>query len=178
MKAPTGPRLDGSTAIAYPETMMAPPRPPSAEPDKPKARAWGAVGAVARVLPVGWSLGLGVVLLVAHFAFHSTLLVRRFGVVINAVLLAQVIRGELRREPWTLQFAKRMAPPERWSSRAFVEGNRFLSRIWALIFVLSLLMAAFGRSAFVLFVLPNVLLGVALALGPSLARWYGRRLTQ
>lgn len=133
---------------------------------------------MAGAVPYAWSLAFGLVLVVAYFAFHSLLLVRRFGVVIDAVLLAQVVRGELRGEPWTLQFAKRMAPPERWSARAFVEGNRFLSRIWALIFVLSLLMAAFGQSALVLFVLPNVLLVVALVSGPSVARWYGRRLTR
>jgi hypothetical protein len=36
-------------------------------------------------------------------------------------------------------------------------------------------MAAFGTSSFVLFVLPNVLLVLALALGPSIAQRYGRR---
>jgi hypothetical protein len=127
-------------------------------------------------VPYAWSLGLGVVIVVAYFGFHSTLVLRHFGVVINAVLLAQVVRGELRGEPWTLQFAKRMAPSEAWDSRAFIEGNRFLSRVWALIFVLSLLMETFGQSVLVLFVLPNVLLVVALAVGPSLGRWYGRRL--
>jgi len=158
--------------------MTAPPRPASAEPEKPKPRGWGVLGTAAGAVPFAWSLGFGAVLVIAHFVFHSLLLVRRFGVVIDAVLLVQVIRGELRGEPWTLQFAKRMAPPERWTARAFVEGNRFLSRVWAVIFVLSLLMAAFGHSALVLFVLPNVLLVVALALGPSLARWYGRRVTR
>jgi len=87
------------------------------------------------------------------------------------------VRGELRGEPWTLQFAKRMSPPERWTARGFIEGNRFLSRIWAVIFVLSLLMAAFGQSALVLFVLPNIMLVVGLAFGPSVARWYSRRIT-
>jgi hypothetical protein len=157
--------------------MTAPSRPPSAEPEKPKPSAWSVLGVAAALAPYAWSLAFGAVVVAGYFTFHSTAIVRNFGVVINAVLLVQVVRGELRGEPWTLQFAKRMSPPERWSSRAFLEGNRFLSRIWALIFVLMLLMEAFGRSALVLFVLPNVLLVVALALGPSLARWYGRRLT-
>jgi hypothetical protein len=121
------------------------------------------------------SLVFGVLLAIAFFGFGNVFFLQHFGVVINTLLLAQVLSGELRRQPWTAQFAKRMYPPAQWDTRAFFEGNRFLSRLWGLVFVVSILMATFGTTPLVLFVLPTGLLVAALVLGPPLARWYGRR---
>jgi hypothetical protein len=121
------------------------------------------------------ALALGVLLAAAYVGFGNHFFLQHFGVVINGVLLGQVALGELRGTPWTEPFAKRMYPPEAVTTRAFVEGNRLLSRMWGIIFVADILMSALGTSAFVLYVLPNVLLVLALALGPSIAQRYGRR---
>ncbi len=125
-----------------------------------------------------WSLILSVLLAIAYFGFGSLFFLKHFGVVINGLLLGQVLSGELRAQPWTVQFSKRLYPPERWGTRAFFEANRFLSRLWGVIFGVSLLMAAIGRSALFLFILPNGLLVLALVLGPSLGHWYGARFLQ
>jgi hypothetical protein len=121
------------------------------------------------------SIGFGLLLAVGYFGFHNVFLLRHFGVVINGILLGQVVLGELRREPWTAQFAKRMYPPERWGTRAFFVGNRLLSRVWGAIFLADILMAAFGRTGLVLFILPNLLPMAALFLGPRLGHWYAVR---
>ncbi len=121
------------------------------------------------------SLVFSVLLAIVYFGFGNLFFLRHFGVVISGLLLGQVLYGELRGEPWTAQFAKRMFPPERWGTRAFFEGNRFLSRLWGVVFGVSILMAAFGTTPLFLFLLPNGLLVVALAFGPSLGRWYGAR---
>jgi hypothetical protein len=121
------------------------------------------------------SLALSMLLALGYFVFGNIFLLKHFGVVINGLLLGQVLYGELRGEPWTAQFSKRMYPPERWGTRAFFEGNRFLSRLWGLVFGVSLLMAAFGTSPLLLFILPNGLLVLALMSGPSLGHWYSVR---
>jgi hypothetical protein len=116
-----------------------------------------------------------VLLAVGYFGFGNVFFLRHFGVVINALLLVQVVWGEFRGTPWTMQFSKRMYPAERWGTRAFFEGNRLLSRIWGAVFVLDILMSALGTTPLVLFVLPNALPLVALVMGPRLGHWYGAR---
>jgi hypothetical protein len=121
---------------------------------------------------------LTLVLAVGYFGFGNVLVLRHFGAVIYGLLLGQVLFGERRGEPWTAQFSKRMFPPERWRTRAFFEGNRLLSRVWGSIFIVDILMAAFGTTPLVLFVLPNVLLVAAVLIGPSLGHWYGLKFAQ
>jgi hypothetical protein len=96
-------------------------------------------------------------------------------VAINALLLSQVVYGELRGTPWTEKFSRRLFTPQQTKTRGFFIGNRLLSRAWGAIFLLDILMAAFGTTALFQFILPNGLPIVALLEGPRLAQWYGRR---
>jgi len=95
--------------------------------------------------------------------------------VIYSVLLVQVLYGELRGEPFTAQYSKQMISSDRWATRGFFEMNCFLSRLWGVIFVTSILMAAFGTSRLMLLVLPNVLVVLALVFGPSICHSYASR---
>jgi hypothetical protein len=113
---------------------------------------------------------------VAYLRFESVFFLRHFGVVINGLLLGQVLHGEIRGEPWTSQFSKRLFPIETWRTQVFMETNRFISRVWAVVFASAIVMTAFGTTSLVLFVLPNVLALVAFLASPSVGRWYGRRL--
>jgi hypothetical protein len=121
------------------------------------------------------SLAFGVGLTIGYFGFGNTYFLHHFGMVINTLLLVQVVYGELRGTPWTAQFAKRMYSPEQYKTRAFFLGNRLLSRMWGVIFVLDVLMSALGTTALFQFILPNVLLIVALVAGPFIGAWYGKK---
>jgi hypothetical protein len=68
-----------------------------------------------------------------------------------------------------------MYPPEVSGTRAFFEGNRFLSRAWGVIFVVAILMSTAGTTPLVLLVLPNALVIVVLVFGPEIDHWYGSR---
>jgi hypothetical protein len=47
--------------------------------------------------------------------------------------------------------------------------------MWGVIFVLDVLMSALGTTALFQFILPNVLLIVALVAGPFIGAWYGKK---
>jgi len=121
------------------------------------------------------SLGFGVLLAIAYFGFGNVFFLQHFGVVIYSLLLLQVVYGEARGEPFTLQYAKKMVSPDVAASRTFLDANRFLSRLWGVIFAAALLMSAFGASPFVLWILPNALVILALVFGPEIGRWYATR---
>jgi hypothetical protein len=61
----------------------------------------------------------GVLLAIAYFGFGATYLLQHFGVVIYALLLLQVLIGEIRGHPFTTQYAMKMYPREVSSTRAF-----------------------------------------------------------
>ncbi len=121
------------------------------------------------------SFVLVVLLAISYFGFRSVYFIHHFGVAINALLLSQVVYGEVRGTPWTSQFAQRMFTPEQTKTRAFFVGNQMLSRAWGAIFVLDILMAAFGTNPLFQFILPNSLPVVALLAGPRVAHWYSTR---
>ena len=85
------------------------------------------------------SLGFSVLLAIGYFGFGSIFFVQHFGVVICGALLIQVLYGEIRGQPFTAQFSKQMIATEHWNTRSFLEGNRFLSRLWGVIFAISIL---------------------------------------
>ena len=118
------------------------------------------------------SLLLGVLVAIGFFGFGNPFFIQHFGVVIYGALLIQVLYGELRGEPFTPQYSKQMISSDQWNTRGFFEGNRFLSRFWGAIFVISILMTVFGSGTLVLIVLPNVLVVLALVFGPNIGHWY------
>jgi uncharacterized membrane protein len=121
------------------------------------------------------SLLLGVLVAIGFFGFGNVFFIKHFGVVIYGALLIQVLYGELRGLPFTAQYSKQMISSDHWTTRGFFEGNRFLSRFWGVIFVISILMAVFGIDTLVLIVLPNVLVVLALVFGPNIGHWYAIR---
>jgi hypothetical protein len=121
------------------------------------------------------SLLLGLLVGIGFFGFGNVFFIQHFGVVIYGALLIQVLCGELRGEPFTAQYSKQMISSDQWNTRGFFEGNRFLSRFWGVIFVISILMAVFGTGTLVLIVLPNVLVVLALVFGPNIGHWYAIR---
>jgi hypothetical protein len=153
---------------------------------------WG-VGLVIAVggglLMIGWrvaqheptsvldisSAGFGVLLAIAYFGFGNDFFLRHFGVVIYSLLLLQVVVGEVGGRPFTAQYSKRMFPAEVLGTRAFFEGNRFLSRVWSVIFLVAIGLSAFGTDTLTLIVVPNGLVIVALVFGPNMGHWYVQR---
>jgi len=121
------------------------------------------------------SLALGVLLAIGYFRFGNIFFIEHFGLVIYSALLIQVLYGELRGEPFTAQYSKQIISSDRWATRGFFETNRFLSRFWGLIFVVSILMVVFGTSPLMLMILPNALVVLALVFGPNIGYWYSNR---
>lgn len=121
------------------------------------------------------SLFLGVLVAIGYFGFGNVFFIKHFGMVIYGALLIQVLYGELRGQPFTAQYSKQMVTSDKWNTRGFFEGNRFLSRFWGVIFVISILMAVFGTGTLVLIALPNVLVVLALVFGPNIGHWYAIR---
>lgn len=122
------------------------------------------------------TLGLLAVVAISYFVFNNTFLILHFGVVIYSILMVQVLYGEIRRQPFTAQHAKQMYPSDRWHTQAFFKGNRFLSRLWGAIFVVSILMVVFGTDTLMLLILPNALMILELVIGPSIGHRYSMRL--
>ena len=121
------------------------------------------------------SLGLSVLLAIGYFGFGNVFLVQHFGVVIYGALLIQVLYRELRGQPFTAQFSKQMIASEHWNARSFLAGNRFLSRLWGVIFAISIIMGIFGTGTLMLMVLPNVLAILGIVFGPNIGHWYAFR---
>jgi len=121
------------------------------------------------------SLGISVLLAIGYLGFGNIFFIQHFGVVIYAALLTQVLYGELRGQPFTAQFSKHVIASERWNTRGFLEGNRFLSRLWGVIFAISILMGIFGTGMLMLMVFPNVLVILGIVLGPNIGHWYAVR---
>jgi len=121
------------------------------------------------------SLALGLLLAIAYFGFGNLFFLKHFGAVIYSALLVQVLYGELRGEPFTAQYSKQMYSQGHWATRVFVEGNRFLSRLWGVVFAVAIVLSAFGSTPLVLIVLPNGLVVLVLVLGPDIAHRYGIR---
>lgn len=128
-----------------------------------------------RIPALDWfSVTFLMILAAAYLLARNIFLLQHFGAVINSLLLAQVLYGELRGEPWTLQFSKRMYPQTLWSNTRFIRANRFLSRAWAGVFVICIACAALGRNGWLRSFVPTVLPIAAIALGPRVARRHVR----
>jgi len=123
------------------------------------------------------SLALGVLLALGYFGFGNIFFIQHFGIVIYCALLIQVLYGELRGEPFTAQYSKQIISSDRWATKSFFETNRFLSRFWGLIFVVSILIVVFGTGPLMLTILPNALVVLALVFGPNIGHWYSNRFT-
>jgi hypothetical protein len=122
-----------------------------------------------------FSMSFFFVLGLAYVWLGNVFCLQHFGAVINAVLLAQVLYGEVRRQPWTLQFTRRMYPPELWNDRVFLNTNRLLSDLWGIIFAFCVVSASLGSNGWFRAILPTALPIVAIALSPRFGRWYGQR---
>jgi len=118
------------------------------------------------------SLGISVLLAIGYFGFGNVFFIQHFGVVIYGALLIRVLYGEIRGQPFTAQFSKQIIESEHWNTRRFLEGNRFLSRLWGVIFTISILMGVFGTGTLMLMVLPNALVLLGIVLGPNIGHWY------
>jgi len=121
------------------------------------------------------SLALVVFVAIGYFCFGNVFFIQHFGVMIYSLLLIPVLYGEIRGQPFTAQYAKQMYSSDRWATRTFFEGTRFLSRLWGAIFVVSILLAVFGINTLELIVLPNLLVVLALVFGPRIGHWYAIR---
>ncbi len=120
------------------------------------------------------TLLFGIVNAVVYFGFKSLILNEHIAAVIYSILLAQVAASLLHGDPWTLQYAKRSNPREVWDTPAFVEGNRFVTVVWGVAFLLCDLAALFGGGAALRYYIPIALLVVVAVVTPRLAVWYAR----
>lgn len=109
-----------------------------------------------------------------YFGLRNTTLPEHLGTVFYVLLAVQVAWSAVRGAPWTLQYARRSAPPEQWSAPAFVAGNWAASALWGASFLGCALISVLASGASLGVYLPLALLaGTALATHP-LARGYGR----
>lgn len=121
-----------------------------------------------------FSLGFGLTNAVLYFGFGSTVLLRRLDTVMYSLLFGQVVVAQMRGVPWTVQYAKRVVPPELWASGPFVAANRLLSTCWGACFLscalISLTPLGIGRT-----LIPVALLLAMAFMTPRLSRWYRER---
>jgi hypothetical protein len=108
-----------------------------------------------------------------YFGLHNTALPEHLGTVFYVLLAGQVAWSAVRGTPWTLQYARRSAPPEQWSAPAFVAGNWAASALWGASFLGCTLISVLASGlAFGVYLPLALLAGAALATHP-LARRYG-----
>ncbi|MFN8486209.1 MAG: hypothetical protein U0350_01375 [Caldilineaceae bacterium] len=123
-----------------------------------------------------FSLGFAVVNAVLYLGFHTNVGFEHLDTIMYTLLFGQVLLAQVRGESWTMQYAKRSVAPERWRTRAFVEGNRTISLGWEGCFLASALISLWAALGIWRVLIPAGLLVSMALLTPTIARWYGRRL--
>ena len=70
--------------------------------------------------------------------FHVTVLKNYTGTLGNGFLALYVFITIVINRPFTLSYAKKITPPEKWNSPHFLKINRWIAIVWLLYFFLSL----------------------------------------
>jgi hypothetical protein len=122
------------------------------------------------------SLGFALLNVILYFGFHTAILFKYLDTAIYTLLLGQVIYAQILGEPWTIQYAKRSVPMERWSTPAFWKANQFITLIWGGCFLLCLILSLTPGIGVWHVLLPVVLLIGTAILTPRLSVWYARRI--
>ena len=112
---------------------------------------------------------------VLYFGFHDTTLPEHLGTVFYILLGVQIVWYALRGEPWTLQYARRSAPPILWTNPAFIAGNWASSALWGAGFFVCAALSVLLSGTTIGIYLPLVLLVTFALLTRPLGRWYGTR---
>lgn len=122
------------------------------------------------------SLGFALLNFILYFGFHTAILFEYLDTAIYILLLGQIIYAQIWGEPWTIQYAKRSVPAERWSTPAFWKANQFASVIWGGCFLVCLILSlAHGLGVWHVLLPALLLIGLAV-LTPRLSLWYGKRI--
>jgi len=94
------------------------------------------------------TLLFGVVNAVLYFGLHTSIVLQYVNIAIYTLLFVQVVFSLLWGEPWTEQFTKPFgAARGLLHTRTFHKGNRFVTMIWAAVFLLCVLIEAFAEIA-------------------------------
>ncbi len=112
---------------------------------------------------------------VLYFGFHTTLLLQNLGTVIYTLLCAQVVYSLLRKDPWTVQFAKRSVPEAVWATRAFREANLALTILWGGVFLIDDLITLLVPAGLVQTLLPFALIAIMVVMTPRIPRLFKNR---
>ncbi len=88
----------------------------------------------------GAALFLGLAFAAAFLHPHWSLLTVRLAVAIGlcAIVTGSILVGQ----PFTIQYARQQAPPERWNHPLFIKANRRISAVWAAAFAVDALCTA------------------------------------
>ena len=78
-------------------------------------------------------------LLILNLLFHWQWLKTDTWLISNCVLAAIAFGSSLIGKPFTIQYAKRMVPEERWENKLFIQINYILTNVWGVIFLLGAL---------------------------------------
>lgn len=94
------------------------------------------------------TLLFGVFNAVLYFGLHTSIVLQHLNTAIYTLLFIQVVSSLLWGEPWSGQFTKSFgAARGLLQTRAFHEGNRFVTTIWAAGFLLCALIAGVAEIA-------------------------------
>jgi hypothetical protein len=94
------------------------------------------------------NLLFGVINAVLYFGLHTSIVLQYVNIAIYTLLFVQVVASLLWGDPWTEQFTKPFgAARGLLHTRAFHKGNRFVTMIWAAVFLLCALIEAFAEIA-------------------------------
>jgi cobalamin synthase len=126
------------------------------------------------------NLLFGVFNAVLYFGLHTSIVLQYVNIAIYTLLFVQVVFSLLWGESWSEQFTKPFgAARGLLQTRTFHEGNRFVTIIWAAVFLLCALIEAFAEIAGkqlqrleLLRFLPLLLLVVLALQTGRLLRWY------
>jgi len=94
------------------------------------------------------TLLFGVVNAVLYFGFHNSFVLQYVNIAIYTLLFIQILFSLLWGEPWTMPFTRPFgAARGLLQTRAFHEGNRFVTMIWAAVLLLCVLIEGFAEIA-------------------------------
>lgn len=85
-------------------------------------------------------LGYFVTAAIVTFGLRSTTFANYGSVLIWSFYAAATWASILLGSPFTLQYARLSAPPERWSSPAFLRANQIISMVWGAAFVINIVL--------------------------------------
>ena len=108
----------------------------------------------------------------ALYFLHWAAVGQHQGLMVHLILATTAWGSLLVGNPFTLQYAREMVPPERWHLRSFIRVNQWITAVWGTDFILQACVLEWQSARGGL--LPSVISAVLSALSLIFTLWYPR----